>query len=129
MKSLLLAIALLGAVSLPAPASTDLVRGLPGDGIPNATAASPLMLAKGAGSSSGGSQGSGASQGASTSQGASASHGAGGFQGNTGEGGYHGGGPNNAKSAGHAPASEPKTPKSAPRPAPPAAPPAGNSSP
>jgi hypothetical protein len=120
-KSLLLATALLGSVSVvSAPASTDLAKGLPGDGTPNATATVPLMLAKGSGSS-GGSQGSGASQGS------AASHGAGGYQANTGEGGFHGSGPGNAKSAGQAPANVPRTLRNSPRPDPPAAPPAGNS--
>ena len=84
-KSLLLATALLGSVSLPV---VDLPAGLPGDGTLDATAAVHLMLAKGSGKS-------GPSRGAATS-GSNASHGQGGYTGNTGEGGYRGSAPNNS---------------------------------
>jgi hypothetical protein len=114
-KSLLLATALLGSVSIPV---SDLPRGLPGDETSDATAAVHLMLAKGSGSS-------GPSQGAAP-KGSSASHGAGGYTGNTGAGGFQGSGPNNAKSAGQPIPNEPRNVQSSP-PAPSGARPAGNS--
>lgn len=121
MKSLLLATALLGSVSIPV---VDVPRGLPGDGTSDATAAFHLMLAKGSGSS-------GPSRGA-ASKGSNSSRGAGGFTGNTGEGGFQGSGPNNAKSAGQPTPNVPRNLQSSPpgpSGAPPAAPPAGNANP
>ena len=120
MKSLLLATALLGSVSVPV---VDLPKELPGDGTSNATATVHLMLAKGPGSS-------GPSRGAASS-GSNASHGAGGYTGNTGEGGYRGSGPNNSTLQAAPPNTPRSMPDSPPGPlgAPPAAPPAGNSKP
>jgi len=117
-KSLLLASALLGSVSLPV---VDLPTGLPGDGTSDATPAVRLMLAKGSGST-------GPSRGAASS-GSTASHGAGGYTGNTGEGGFRGSGPNNSNSQATPPNTPRDMPDSPPSPhgAPPAAPPAGNS--
>jgi len=117
-KSLLLATALLGSVSLPV---ADLSTGLPGDGTSDVTAPVHLMLAKGSGSS-------GASRGA-ASRGSNTAHGAAGYTGNTGEGGFRGPGPNNSNIQATPPNTPSEFPTSPPGPhgAPPAAPPAGNS--
>jgi len=119
-KSLLLATALLGSVSVPV---VDLPKELPADGPSDATAPVHLMLAKGPG-------GSGPSRGR-ASKGSSSSQGAGGYTGNTGEGGYRGSsGANDSNSANQQTPNEPRNlPSSPPGPlgAPPAAPPAGNS--